>query len=181
MKELFFIALLFVAFQANAQKYMTKTASAEFTSKAPMETIDGKNKAVACLLDSKTGKLDFVIQIKSFVFEKQLLQEHFNENYMESSKYPKSTFSGSITNLSAINFAKEGEYRAEVSGKLTIHGVTKEVKEVGKLIVKGNQIVLNSSFPVLVADYKIEIPGAVKDKIAKEVKVVVNASLEKMK
>ncbi|MBL7753182.1 MAG: YceI family protein [Chitinophagaceae bacterium] len=180
MKEIVFTLLAFVSFQAMGQKYMTKTGTIDFNSKAPLETIEGKNKAVACLLDTKTGALDFVVQIKSFVFDKQLLQEHFNENYMESDKFPKATFKGVISNLAAINFSKDGEYKAEAKGKLTIHGITRDVTYQGKVIVRNGKLMLTSLFNLLLADYNISIPSAVKDKIAKEVKVNVNATLEKL-
>lgn len=181
MRTILIAACMLGSISLSAQKYMTKTGTAEFISKAPLETIEGKNKATACLLDTKTGKLDVVIQIKSFVFDRQLLQEHFNENYMESDKFPKSTFQGSITNLSAINFAKDGEYKADVSGKLTIHGVAKNIKQSGTVTVKGNQVMLNSIFSILLADYGIAIPGAVVDKISKDVKITLAATLDKIK
>lgn len=180
MKKILLTCLALISLQAMGQKYMTKTGTIEFSSKAPLETIEGKNKAVACLLDSKTGTLDFVVQIKSFVFDKQLLQEHFNENYMESDKFPKATFKGVITNLATINFTKDGEYKAEVKGKLSIHGITRDVTYQGKVIIRGGKVLLNSLFNVLLADYNISIPAAVKDKLAKEVKVNVNAVLEKL-
>jgi polyisoprenoid-binding protein YceI len=145
-----------------------------------LETIEGKNKAVGCLLDSKTGTIDFIVQIKSFVFDKKLMQEHFNENYMESDKFPKASFKGQIINLSAIQFSKDGEYKTDVKGKLTIHGVTKDVTFSGKIIVRSGKLLIASSFSVLLADYNISIPGAVKDKVAKEVKINVQVSLDQM-
>jgi polyisoprenoid-binding protein YceI len=181
MKKLFFVLLAAAALQSNAQRYVTKTGTVDFLSKAPMETISGVNRASACLIDADKGKVDVIIQIKSFVFKQQLLQEHFNENYMESDKYPRATFSGMITNLSSINFEKDGEYKADVAGKLTIHGVTQDVKESGRIMIKNGKPTVLCSFAVLLADYKIEIPGAVKDKIAKEVKINLNAPLEKTK
>ncbi|MBK7589587.1 MAG: YceI family protein [Bacteroidetes bacterium] len=181
MRKTLFICLSLIALQTQADKYLTKTGKVIFTSKAPLETIEGTNKSVATLLNTDNGSVEFSIQIKSFVFDRQLLQEHFNENYMESDKIPKATFKGSITNKAAINFAKDGEYKAEVSGKMTIHGVEKDVKNVGKIIIKGNTVQIISDFSILLADYNIAIPGAVKDKISKDVKVSVNCALEKMK
>ncbi len=181
MNKLFLLALITFSLSAQSQKYLTKTGKVVFTSKTPLETIEGTNKSVASLLDSKSGGVDFIIQIKSFVFDRQLLQEHFNENYMESDKIPKATFKGTITNLGEINFAKDGEYKADVSGKMTIHGITKDVKHSGKISVKGSTVALNSNFSILLADYGIIIPGAVKDKISKDVKVTVQCLLEKMK
>jgi hypothetical protein len=181
MKKTLFSFLIMASLHANAQKFMTKTGSVDFSASGPVEKIEGNNKSTACLLDSKTGAVDFIVQIKSFVFEKQLMQEHFNENYMESDKFPKSSFKGMINNPEAINFSKDGEYNTEVSGKLTLHGVTKDVKSSGKVIIKGGKPTLKSSFIVLLADYGIDIPGAVKDKISKNVKINVNCTLDAMK
>lgn len=181
MKKTLFVFMVLASMCANAQKFMTKTGSIDFSATGAIEKIEGSNKSVACLLDSKTGMMNVIAQSKSFVFEKQLMQEHFNENYMESDKYPKSSFVGTIINLSAVNFEKDGEYAAEVSGKLTIHGVTKDVKSVGKIIMKGGKPTIKSSFAVLLSDYKISIPGAVKDKISKDVKINVNCALDAMK
>jgi len=181
MKQTLLILLTFASMQMNAQKFMTKTGSVEFSATTPVERIEGTNKSVACLLDSKTGALDLIVQVKSFVFEKQLMQEHFNENYMESDKFPKSTFKGSLTNLSAVNFSKDGEYNADVAGKLTIHGVTNDVKTTGKIIVKEGKATLKSVFNARLADYKIDIPGAVKEKISKDAKITVNCTLDVMK
>ena len=181
MKKILTILLLASTQLVWAQKYMTKTGSIDFLSKAPIETIEGKNKAVAALLNTQTSSLDFIVQVKSFIFEKQLMQEHFNENYMESEKYPKATFKGVIEDLSKLNLAKDGEYNVVSSGKLTIHGVSKDVKYPGKLVVKGGKITLQSAFGVLLSDYKIAIPGAVKDKISKEIKINLNCTLDPIK
>jgi len=181
MKNILISLLTLCSIQAGAQKMMTKTGTIEFVSKTPLELIIGTNKSVACLYDTKTGSLDFILQNKSFVFDKQLLQEHFNENYMESDKFPKSSFKGTITNYTSINLAKDGEYDAEVVGKLTIHGTTKDIKSTGKIIVKNGKPTLISTFTVLCADYNIAIPGAVKDKISKDVKISVNCSLDALK
>jgi polyisoprenoid-binding protein YceI len=181
MKKVFFSLLVFVSLQASAQRFMTKTGTIDFVATGAIEKIEGSNKSVACLLDSKAGSLDVIIQIKSFVFEKQLMQEHFNENYMESDKFPKASFKGSIINMASINMAKDGEYTADVVGKLMIHGVTKDVKSTGKVIIKGGKPILKSAFAVLLADYGIEIPGAVKDKISKDVKINLNCALDAMK
>lgn len=181
MKKILTLLLISSTNLVFAQKYMTKTGTIDFISKAPIETIEGKNKAVAALLNTQTGTLDFIVQIKSFVFDKQLLQEHFNENYMESDKFPKASYKGTIDNLDKVNITKNGEYNVTSTGKLTIHGQTKDVKHPGKLIVKDGKILLQSNFSVLLSDYKISIPGAVKDKISKEIKINVNCNLEPIK
>ena len=181
MKKISILLITILSFNLTfAQKYMTKTGTIDFVSDAPLEKIVGVNKSTACLLDSKTGDINFVVLIKSFVFEKQLLQEHFNENYMESDKFPKSTFKGKITNLSDINFAKNGDYKAVVEGEMTIHGVTKKIKESGTITVKGNAVELKSSITAALSDYKIKIPGAVKDKLSKNILVNIKCALSKI-
>ncbi len=102
------------------------------------------------------------------------MQEHFNENYMESDKFPKSNFKGKIDNLSKIDFKKDGTYPAEVSGDLTIHGVTKHITTKGTIVVKGSTITANSKFMVVPTDYGIRIPIIVENKIAKEMQVTVD-------
>lgn len=171
--------ILSISFSCFAQKYLTKTAKIVFSSKTPLETIVGTNKLVATLIDAQTGNVDFIVNIKSFVFDKQLMQEHFNENYLESDKLPKATFKGVITNLAAISFNKNGEYKVEVSGKMTIHGVTKDVKTIGKITIDGNALTINADFKIPIEAYNIKIPGAVKDKISKDVTVIVDGILIK--
>jgi polyisoprenoid-binding protein YceI len=105
------------------------------------------------------------------------MQEHFNEEYMESDKYPKTDFSGIITNLAEINFSKDGEYKAKVSGKLQIHGISHEVSEPGVIIVKGDKITLKSEFNIKLADYKVLIGSMVADKINKAATIKLTSEL----
>jgi hypothetical protein len=181
-KKLFVAGLIITALASQAQdKYFTKTGRIEFSSKAPLEDIEAKNKTVAAILDTKTGALQFSVLMKGFEFPKALMQEHFNENYVESDKYPKAEFKGNITNNSAISYATDGTYPAQVSGKLTIHGVTKDVKTTGTIKVNGGKIDASSMFNVLVSDYNIKIPSVVKDKISKTINVTVDCRLEPLK
>src|SRR4030042_6695880 len=107
MKHLSLIILfLTLFFAANAQKYMTKNGYIGFFSHTPLEDIKADNNQVASVLDISTGEIVFQVLIKSFHFEKTLMEEHFNENYMESDKFPKSTFTGKIINLSSVDFSK---------------------------------------------------------------------------
>jgi polyisoprenoid-binding protein YceI len=181
MKKLILAIALLNSFTGYAQKYMTKTGSVDFSATSSIEKIEGTDKSVACLLDAQTATLNLVIQVKSFVFEKQLMQEHFNENYMETDLYPKATFRGTLGNIKSIDFTKDGEYPTTTNGKLSIHGVTKDVQVKGKVIVKGNKPTLQASFSVLLSDYNILIPGPVKDKISKDARIAVNCALEPMK
>lgn len=181
-KNLISAALLIAALHSQAQdKYFTKTGRIEFSSKAPLEDIEAKNKTVAAILDTKSGALQFSVLMKGFEFPKALMQEHFNENYVESDKYPKAEFKGSITNNATINYTTDGTYPAQVGGKLTIHGVTRDIKTTGTIKVEGGKIDANSVFSVLVSDYDIKIPSVVKDKISKTIKVTVDCRLEPLK
>lgn len=168
-------------YTVQAQKYMTKTGNIKFYSETPMETIEATNSQVNAALDIQTGDLVFKVLIKSFQFEKALMQEHFNENYMESDKFPNATFSGKVTNLSSVNFTKEGTYDAVIEGDLTIHGVTNKVSQKGTFTVKaGDKIHGTSKFNVKPADYSIKIPGAVVKNIAESIEVTVDIELAKM-
>jgi len=169
------------SFTVQAQKYMTKNGNIKFYSETPIETIEATNNQVNAALDSQTGDLVFKVLIKSFQFEKALMQEHFNENYMESDKFPNSTFVGKVTNLTAVDFSKEGSYEATIEGDLTIHGVTKKISEKGTFTVKaGDKIHGISKFNVKPADYSIKIPGAVVKNIAETIEVTVDIELSKM-
>ena len=174
MKRLFFLVLfLNLLLGANAQKYMTKNGIISFYSHTPMEEIKAENNQVASVLDVSTGDLVFQALIKSFHFERALMEEHFNENYMESDKIPKSTFKGKITNLSSVDLTKPGTYNVNVDGDLTIHDVTNKVSIKGTIEVVTGGINANSKFSVVPEDYKITIPGVVRDKIDKTLEITV--------
>lgn len=164
----------------SAQKYFSKTGSIYFLSVAPMEKIESRNGNAYVIFDSGTGQMEWSVLIKGFKFEKALMQEHFNENYMESDQFPKGTFKGKIVNMSGVNCTKDGVYNVEVSGNLTLHGVTKPLTVPGKIIVKNGIVNASSTFELTVADYGIEVPKVVRENIAKTVKVTVNADLQRM-
>jgi len=178
---LFATLVLTVSVSFGQGKFYTKTGKISFISKAPLEEIEGKNKTVTAVVDSKTGAMQFAVQMKGFEFEKQLMQQHFNENYVESDKYPKAEFKGTISNNSTINYSKDGTYPAKVKGKLTIHGVTKDVETTGALKIDGGKIDANSTFNVLISDYNIKIPAVVKDKVSNTIKITVDCDLEPLK
>jgi polyisoprenoid-binding protein YceI len=174
MKRLFFLLLfLNLAFAINAQKYMTKNGYIGFFSHTTMEDIKGDNNQVAGVLDISTGEIVFQALIKSFHFDRALMEEHFNENYMESDKFPKTNFKGKITNLSSVNFSKNGTYDVTVEGDLTIHDVTNKISVNGTLEVVTGGINANSKFNIVPEDYKINIPGVVREKINKNLEVTV--------
>ena len=163
------------------QKYITKTGHISFFSETAMENIEAHNKQVNCALDVSNGNMAFKVLNKSFEFERALMQEHFNENYIESHKFPTSLFSGKILNMDKIDLSKNGSYDVEVKGSLTIHGVKNEITKKGKITVEGDKIKIESKFPVIPEDYDIAIPGAVRDKIEKEIDVSISAELKKLK
>lgn len=172
------LIVLCIAQSAIAQKYMTRTGKVSFYSSTPLENIEAINNETASVLDSKSGDFIFQVPIKSFKFQKALMQEHFNENYMESDTYPKSEYKGKVSNISAVNFAKDGTYNVTSAGKLNIHGVIKDVSIPATITVKGKSITIASKFNVKPEDYKISIPKLVEGKIAKEIEVTVNNILE---
>jgi len=151
------ISILLIANLAKAQnKLFTKSGKIAFYSKAKLEDIEAVNKTVVAILDIQTGEIQFSVPMKGFEFRKALMQEHFNENYIESDKYPKSDFKGSIINNSEIDFKKNGTYTAKARGKLTIHGVTNDIEAEGKIIVSDAKLTLSTVFTVSVQEYKIK-------------------------
>ena len=182
-KLLVMIAVSFVSASIlfAQDKYFTKSGRINFVSKAPMENIDGNHKSVTCVLDTKTGNMQFAVLMKGFEFEKALMQEHFNENYVESHKFPKAEFKGQVVNNADINYAKDGTYPAKVKGTLTMHGATRDVETTGNVVVKSGKLQAGAEFTILLSDYRIEIPNVVKDNISNTVKIIVDCSLEPLK
>jgi len=174
--NIFLIVLLGLTQMISAQKLISKTGHIRIYSHTPMEDVDAENSQVASILDPSTGTLQFSLLVKSFSFKRTLMEEHFNENYLESDKLPKSMFTGKINNLASIDLKKDGSYPAEVNGDLTIHGVTKPVSASGTIEVKQGKITAQSKFNVDPKDYNIIIPDLVKEKIAKEIEVTVNVT-----
>lgn len=158
--------------------HFTRTGKIAFHASTPLEDIDATNNEVASAINLKTGEMAFTVLIKSFHFRRALMEEHFNSNYLESSKYPKSSFTGKFTILQAIDITKDGKYEVTVDGDLTIHGVTKKVSMPGVISVENGKISASTKFKVRPEDYDIKIPGVVADKIAKEVQIDVDCKYE---
>jgi hypothetical protein len=174
MKKVILTLILFSAvLAAYGQKYMTKNGYIGFFSHTPMEDIKGDNNQVASVLDIATGDMVFQVLMKSFRFDQALLEEHFNENYVESDKFPQSRFTGKITNFASVSFAKKGVYDVTVDGDLTIHGVTKKVSSKGTVEVVDGGINASSKMSINPEDYGIVIPGLVRDKISKDMEVTI--------
>jgi len=166
---------------AHAQKWMTRTGKVSFFSSTSVENIEAFNNETASVVDAKTGDVVFMVPIKSFKFEKALMQEHFNENYMESDKYPKAEYKGKIVNLKDVNFSKDGSYSVRTNGKLTMHGVTKDVVSSGTIVVKSGVATVKSKFNVSPQDYGIKIPSIAASKIASNIEVTVDSALKEVK
>jgi polyisoprenoid-binding protein YceI len=185
MKRLFFLfGALIVANAITAQgKQFTKTGKINFDATVPKspENIDGINKSVVCVVDTKSGAMQFAVMMKGFEFERALMMEHFNENYVESGKFPKAEFKGTITNNTAVNYTKDGSYPVKVKGKLTMHGETKDVEADGKITITGGKVNTTADFTVSFKDYKIDIPELVADKVSKTAKIKVDCTLEPLK
>jgi hypothetical protein len=182
MKNLFIVVFLVVLVGSiEAQKQISKNGHVWFYSHTPVEDIEAHNRQVASILDTETGDISFNMLIKSFEFKIALMQEHFNENYMESTTYPKATFKGKITDLAKVDFKKDGSYMVDVMGDLTIHGVTKNISVKGTIDVKSGAISAKSKFIVSPKDYGIKIPAMVENKIAKDIEVNVDIAYSPFK
>lgn len=164
-----FSVFLLSSFVTDVQKYITKTGTIEIFSQTPVFTIEGVNKKVASILNVETGEVVVSTLIRSFKFEEALVEEHFNENYMESHKFSKAIFKGKIVNFKSIDFKKDGKYDIVIEGKLTIHGETNLVKENGTLEIKGDNITANTEFSVSLEKYKIEVEKSYKDAIKDDI------------
>ena len=158
--------------------FMTRNGQVSFFSKTQMENIEGTNNEVTSMIDTSKGDIVFAVLVKSFRFEKALMEEHFNENYLESTKFPKATFQGKFTNTQSINFTKDGTYTATVEGDLTMHGVKQRQTATGTITVKNGKISAVSTFTIKLADYKIERPSLVADKISETIEIRVNCQYE---
>ncbi|MEN8137612.1 MAG: YceI family protein [Bacteroidota bacterium] len=161
--------------------YFTKTGTVVFDSSTPLETIHAENKQVTSFLKTSNGELNFAALIKSFRFKNALMEEHFNENFIESSRFPKAVFKGKIVNWPEMDLSVEEEQEADVEGDLTLHGVTRKIEAKAILLPNNGKISGTSEFIVSAEDFGIEIPAVVRDKIAREVRVIININYEPYK
>lgn len=182
----FAIAACFALFSApslQAQKYFSRSAKVAFdaTTKTSPEKINAVSNSGTLVLDKATGAIQTAVLLKGFLFEKSLMQEHFNENYVESSKYPKAEFKGTIENANAVDFSKDGTYKTNVTGTMTLHGATKNITAPAVFTVKGGKISAKANFTLPFADYNIDIPSLVADKVAKQATIEIATDLAQMK
>jgi polyisoprenoid-binding protein YceI len=177
-KTTLLFALVFAGTSIFAQKRVTTSGTISFDATTSMDALPrAENKTVVAALDPKTGGIAFEAIIKSFSFANPMMQGHFNSvNWMDSDKFPTAIFKGKITNLAAVNFAKDGTYAADVSGDLTIHGITKQVTTKGSIVVSGKSIAASGNFTVKVDDYGITGKAIEAGKVNKEPKVTVSVT-----
>ncbi len=176
MKKILLMLMMGAAVCSNSfsQQYMTRTGVISFYSKAPLEDIKAVNNQVYAIIDAGKKNLAFSILLKGFIFEKELMQTHFNENYVESDKYPKAVFSGAYTG--DLIPAKDGVYTITIKGNLSLHNVTKSIELPGTVEVKAGKLIATAEFKIKPEDYNISIPSIVRDKIAREITIHVEAN-----
>ena len=173
VRQIISIFLSFICFHISAQQYIGYNGKISFFSEAPMEDIKATNDKVEAVYDAKTKEIVFQLRIKDFIFPKKLMQEHFNENYLESDIYPISTFQGDI-----VEILDYGNVRVE--GELNIHGVTNSVSIDGILLEKDGRVSIETKFSIRLEDYKIDIPKIVIYNIAEVIDITVNIQLDKI-
>ena len=174
MKKLIFIFFFSVSLHLGAQGiYKSNEGEASFFSETPMENIEAHNKSISSFLNTGSKEVVFVIPVRNFKFRKALMEEHFNEKYLESDKYPDATFQGKINE--DVDFSKDGVYKVTATGKMKMHGVEKQITVPGTITVKGGKLSLQSEFNVTLTDYNITVPKLVIQNIAEVVAVKINA------
>ena len=177
-KALLFFLLLTGIIAVGQSKYMTKTGSMSFEASQPtFEPIEASHTAVSALLNAETGELAVLALVRGFRFPLALMEEHFNENYIESHKYPKTSFKGSILNFDP-NALSNQPRTVQLTGELSMHGVTNTINVEGRMTKIDGLITLESSFAVKTSDYAIEIPSLVRKQIDENVQIEVSLPLQ---
>jgi hypothetical protein len=175
----FIFLFLLCSLQLSAQQYLSKEGYVRFFSEAPMENIEAENHQVAGVIDLPSGEFAFRLKIEDFQFENALMQEHFNENYLESDLYPLSTFTGMIEGLGDLDLSNQQE--VEVTGEMLMHGVKQMLTLTATISMKSEELELTANFPIRLVDYQIEIPKLVFYNIAEVVDVSIQMNLSKLK
>ena len=173
------LILIFLLFSTHllAQQFYTNKGKISFFSEAPLEDISAVNENVSAIIDSQTGGFAFRVKIVDFSFPNSLMQEHFNESYLESDKYPLSTFTGLIDNFSALDFRTKQNFL--VNGNLTMHGIGKDAQMKATAHMLNDELHITSTFDVTLEDYNIDIPKIMMYKIAETITVTVEIKLNK--
>lgn len=179
MKKILFFSLLLVTAQNFAQtKLITKTGKITFEASVPaFEEVKAKNESVTCILNAQTGEIASLALMKGFRFKVALMEEHFNENYVESDKYPKATFKGKIENFDLTKLSATAKDYT-IKGKLELHGKTKDITIIAKIKKTEAGVDIDSDFTVNTDDFDIEIPSVVSKKLTKKVAVKLDFTLK---
>jgi polyisoprenoid-binding protein YceI len=170
------LILCCTAIKSQTGVYTLKETNVSFFSATPMENIEAKNKFVEGAIRTSDKLVQLKVHNIGFVFDKALMQEHFHENYMETEKFPHTLFKGNI--VEAVDWTKDGETAVTVKGKLTMHGVTKDVEIKGKITIAGGKMSIEAKFPVKIADYGIKVPSLVTKNIAETVDISISSKPE---
>jgi hypothetical protein len=176
-QSLILLISLLITASSFCQKFRSDKGQISFFSDGVIEDIAAENVAVGSLFNTATGELVFIVPIKDFKFQKSLMREHFNEKYMETDRFPKSTFQGKIIGFSPT---ATGEQKVKAVGKLTLHGVTKEIDVPGTVDITNDRAFMKSRFKVKLKDYSIKIPTIVWQNIAEEVEIKIDFTYKKL-
>jgi hypothetical protein len=177
MNKVFFISLLLSSVFAK-ELYLTRSGNIDFFSSTPIEDIKAINNQVSCVLDRKNGQFAFQVPIKAFTFKNALMQEHFNESYLESDIYPKAVFKGEILGWDKLKLSKDS-LEVFIEGDLTMHGETNKIKQSGEMWLSSGSIRGECVFNVNLVDYNVKVPKIVRENIAEIIKVNVSVELKK--
>jgi polyisoprenoid-binding protein YceI len=160
---------------AQPQKYFTRDGVITFSSKAPVENIESSNKEVNIIIDPAVSTIAVKVVMKSFAFEKQGMKDHFNADYLHTDKFPNATFEGKI--ISKVDWSFNATYNVTVEGMLSIHGVSRSVKQNGQITVEDGKIIVSSTFNILLTDFKIAVPSNYISKISNTIRLQINGTL----
>lgn len=167
------LSIVFCMVESKAQQYIDKEGIIEIFSQTKLFTIEAINKKAGSIINFETGDIAASTLVRSFKFHEALVEDHFNENYMDSEKFPKAMFKGKVTNISTVDLKKDGEYKITIKGDLTIHGQTHSVEVPGTILIKNSKVIGKTEFIVSLAAYNIKIEDAYKSHIKDEIKLSV--------
>lgn len=180
MKNTAFALLLSLGLTSlSAQQFVTRNGTVEFLSETPVENIEAINNQVSSVLDLDKNQFAFLVPIKAFKFEKALMEEHFNENYLESDQFPNGSFKGTISGAEGLDLSKNEERKVKLSGTMNIHGTERKIEEEATLIVKDGKLSLKCNFSLKPEDYNVRIPAGKKGSISETLALTVLMNYEK--
>jgi len=179
MKKSIIICLIVLSVKGYSQIYIGDNCKISFFSETKLENIDAVNTVTKPVFNTKNGDFAIKASQNAFVFKSAFMQEHYNENYIESEKFPYATFTGKINE--PIDYSKDGTYSITMTGKLDMHGVTLPRTISGTITVKSGIISMDSKFDVKVADHKIKVPSLYVEKIAENIQVTFHTEMSVFK